>query len=265
MRLVYIAEIVGKPGLFALRHTLEDLKLRYSPEVLWGNGDGVTGGFGLGLNHAHTLRSLGLQVITLGDCAFYKKDVHPLLTTARFLLRPENLPSEAPGRGWRLLKLENQTLAFLSLLGQAGWNRLNPSSPFEAFDRVFERLAGQNIPLFVDFHAATTAEKQTLWAHVEGKATVLIGSHAKVATADAYLNAQGCAYLTDAGRTGSRASIGGFLPERELQRLQTGIPLKSEPSWQELVVEGVFMELENNRVVTFEPFTQSCPVKPTST
>lgn len=258
MRLLYIAEIVGKPGLFALRHTLDELKHRYQPDILWGNGDGATGGFGIGLNHAHSLRKLGLQMITLGDCAFYKKDVHPLLDSAHFLLRPENLPEEAPGHGWRILKSGPQPLAFLSLVGQAGWNRLNPSSPFTAFDRVFERLHDQNIPLVVDFHATATAEKQTLLAYVDGKATALLGSHTKVATADARLTSQGTAYVTDTGRTGSRSSIGGFLPEKELRRLQTGIPLKSEPSWQELVVEGVFLELAHNKAVTIESFTQPC-------
>ncbi|NNM54066.1 MAG: YmdB family metallophosphoesterase [Spirochaetales bacterium] len=261
MRLLYIAEIVGKPGLFALRHTLEELKQRYQPDILWGNGDGATGGFGLGLNHAHTLRKLGLQVITLGECAFYKKDVHPLLASSHFLLRPENLPEEAPGQGWQVLKSGPDRVAFLSLVGQAGWNRLTPVSPFTAFDRALERLQGQNIPLLIDFHAVTTAEKQTLLAYVDGKVAALLGSHAKVATADAQITSHGTAYVTDAGRTGSRASIGGFLPEKELQRLQTGIPLKSEPCWQELVVEGVFLELSHNKGVRIEPFTQACSVR----
>ena len=102
MRILYVAEPVGKPGLFTLRHTLGALKNEFRPDFVWGGGDGATGGFGLGKNHAFYLHKLGLQAVTLGECAFYKKDLHPMMPTLNFLLRPANFPAkptEADGDG----------------------------------------------------------------------------------------------------------------------------------------------------------------------
>ncbi len=97
--MLYVAEPVGKPGLFTLRHTIGDLQKEFKPDFVWGGGDGATGGFGLGKNHAFSLHKMGLQAVTLGECAYYKKDLHPVLPTMNFVLRPANFPEAAPGPG----------------------------------------------------------------------------------------------------------------------------------------------------------------------
>jgi metallophosphoesterase (TIGR00282 family) len=263
MRLLYVSETVGKPGVFALRHTLQALRDRYKPDFILGNGDGATGGFGLGKNHAFYLHKLGLQAITLGECAYYKKDLHPVFEASSFLLRPANLPLNSPGRGWKLFSVGNMRLAVISLLGQTGWSRLYPFQPLLALDDILAKLAGITPLILVDFHAGTTAEKQLFFSYADGKVSAVVGSHTKVMTGDERISAKGTALLTDAGRTGSQLSVGGFEPAKEIERLETGVPLRSLPSWADLAVQGIFIDIdEKGHAVALETFTESCQEVP---
>lgn len=262
MKVVYIAEIVGKPGIFALKSLLPALRLEFSPDLIWGCADGATGGFGLGKNHAFYLNKLGLKVLTLGECAFYKKDLPPLFPASPFLLRPANLPSAAPGRGWRFVETPAGKLAVVSLIGQSGFNRAGASSPFSTAESLLEKVRAETSQIFIDFHACTTAEKNTLFHHLKGRVSAVLGSHTKVATADARL-LSGTAVMTDVGRTGSQTSVSGFLPDREIQRYLTGIPERSEETWASLAVQGVFIETnDQGQAVAIKPFHRVCHEAP---
>ena len=263
MRILYVAEPVGKPGLFTLRHTLGDLKKEFQPDFVWGGGDGATGGFGLGKNHAFSLHKMGLNAVTLGECAYYKKDLHPLMSTMNFLLRPANFPDTAPGRGHRVYSVANGKVAVVALLGQSGYTKTHLPSPFATLEALLERLKRDTPHVVVDFHANTTAEKGTFFHWANGKVSAVIGSHQKVPTADARVLSKGTAVMTDAGRTGSRQSVAGFAPTREIQRFLTGVPDRSDEWWADLTVQGVFIETdETGRAVSVEPFQRSCKEVP---
>ena len=263
MRLLYVAEPVGKPGLFTLRHTLADLRAEFRPDFLWGGGDGATGGFGLGKNHAFYLHKLGLQAITLGECAFYKKDLHPALPTMNFVLRPANFPESAPGRGWRIYNTPAGKVAVVSLLGQSGYNKTHLTSPFTTLEGLLDRLRRETPHILVDFHAVTTAEKGTFFHWADGKVSAVVGSHQKIPTADARILPRGTAVITDAGRTGSRQSVGGFAPAKEIERFLTGLPDKSEACWTDLTVQGIFVETEETgQARSVQPFQRSCKELP---
>jgi len=263
MRILYIAEPVGKPGLFTLRHTLGALKNEFKPDFVLGNGDGATGGFGLGKNHAFYLHKLGLQAVTLGECAYYKKDLHPVLPTLHFVLRPANFPDTAPGRGHRIFQTPAGKVAVISLLGQSGYTKTHLPSPFTTTEDLLNRLGQESIPVIVDFHAATTAEKATFFHWADGRVAAVVGSHQKVPTADARVTEKGTAVITDAGRTGSRQSIGGFQPSIELERFLTGVPGRSEDCWKDLAVQGVFIETdETGRARSIQSFQRSCQEVP---
>jgi len=263
MRILYVAEAVGKPGLFALRHTLGNLKNEFKPDFVLGGGDGATGGFGLGKNHAYYLHKIGLQAVTLGECAYYKKDLHPSMTTMNFVLRPANFPESAPGRGYRIFSAMGGRVAVVSLLGQSGFTKTHLPSPFSTLDELIERLKRETPHIIVDFHAATTAEKGTFFHWVDGRVSAVVGSHQKIPTADARVLPRGTAVITDAGRTGSRQSVVGFLPTREIGRFLTGIPDRSEDCWTDLTVQGVFIETDGSgRALSIQSFQRSCQEVP---
>lgn len=263
MRILYAAEIVGKAGVFALKSLLPALKEELKPDFIWGCADGATGGFGLGKNHAFYLHKIGLRALTLGECAFYKKDLPPLLPTTGFLLRPANLATAAPGKGWRIFDTPAGKVAVVSLLGQSSFSKLHASSPFQALDSLLEKIRQETPRILVDFHASTTAEKNTLFHFASGRVSAVIGSHTKVPTADARVLSEGTAVITDAGRTGSRTSVGGFLPDREIQRFLTGIPQRSEETWQDLAFQGLFIELDHQgKAITIQQIHKKCTEVP---
>jgi len=263
MRILYVAEPVGKPGLFTLRHTLGALRNEFQPDFVFGSGDGATGGFGLGKNHAFYLHKLGLQAVTLGECAFYKKDLHPMLPTLNFVLRPANFPESAPGKGVRLYRTPAGTVAVVSLLGQSGYPKTHLPSPFFTLEGVLDRLRQETAHVLVDFHAATTAEKGTFFHWADGKVSAVIGSHQKVPTADARILPGGTAVITDAGRTGARQSVAGFAPAKEIERFLTGVPDRSEAGWDDLTVQGIYIETDDSgRARSVQPFQRTCKEVP---
>jgi metallophosphoesterase (TIGR00282 family) len=263
MRILYIAEPVGKPGLFTLRHTLTSLRNEFKPDFVLGSGDGATGGFGLGKNHAFYLHKIGLQAVTLGDCAYYKKDLHPLMPTMNFLLRPANFPETAPGRGYRIFSSPGGRIAVVSLLGQSGFTKTHLPSPFTTLEGLLDRIRRDTPHILVDFHAATTAEKGTFFHWANGKVSAVVGSHQKILTADAQVLSGGTAVVTDAGRTGARQSVAGFSPAREIERFLTGVPDRSEESWADLTVQGVFIETDNTgKARSIQRFQESCQEVP---
>ncbi|MDR0497488.1 MAG: YmdB family metallophosphoesterase, partial [Treponema sp.] len=137
MKILYIAEIVGKAGLYALKKCLPDLKKERKADFVIACADGVTGGNGLGRNHAAYIRKLGVDVITTGECCFYKKDLTENLGKIPYVLRPYNLNMEAPGIGSRIFKVNDKKAAVIVLLGQSAFGRLHSNNPFSPLPAIF--------------------------------------------------------------------------------------------------------------------------------
>jgi calcineurin-like phosphoesterase len=292
MRILYIAEIVGKPGLYTVKTLLPKIKKERSIDFVIANGDGVTGGFGIGKNHSIYLRKLGVDVITGGDMTFLKKDMAEHIDKAYYLLRPANLPPEMPGRGWRHYSVTPQEwvsgdaepapdeespteegkprkapearIAIMSLLGQSGFDRTHGSNPYTYLNTVLERLSKNSTAVILDFHALTTAEKYTMFHHADGKVTAVIGSGQRVQTADAQVFPSGTAVICDAGRTGSQTSVSGFAPAPEIKKYLTRIPVRSEESWENLQLQGTVLDLDlsSGYVVGFESLREKCAAPP---
>ena len=265
MRILYLAEIVGKAGIHCVKQGLKPLVNERQVDIVIANGDAVTGGFGLGRNHAGYLRKLGVDLITGGDQIFFKKDMAQGIADTSYVLRPANLSKHAPGRGWRHVTVsakEPQTpggddstpavdaashptkLAVLNLLGQSGFERLHANNPYVYLETIAERVVKDSKALIIDFHALTTAEKYTLFHFADGLATAIIGSGQRVQTADAQVMPKGTAVICDAGRTGSQDSVGGLAPEPEIRRFTQRIPVRSTEAWARLELQGVLIEID---------------------
>lgn len=260
MRVLYVAEIVGKAGVYSLKKALPALKREKRLDFVFGCGDGVTGGAGLGRNHAGYLRKLGLEAITLGECAFYKKDLVENIAKIPYVVRPLNLSAAAPGWGSRIFKAGERKIAVACLLGQAGFDRMHADSPFTVLPELLERLRLETPFVFVDFHASATAEKLTLFRAADGKCSAVIGSHGKVQTADETVLPLGTAVICDAGRTGSIDSVGGCDPATRTAEFLSGIPEWTKDAWARPELQGVLIETaENGLAVSIERIRYACP------
>lgn len=258
LRLLYIAEVVGKTGLACVRTLLPALRVELGAHLVVANGDGATGGFGMGWNHAQSLRRAGVDVLTTGECVYYKKDMVPQIGAAPWILRAVNYPHANPGRGWAILEAAGRKIAVVSLLGITGFTRTHLANPFHLMPRLAARLGGQASAVVVDFHACTTAEKGTLFHHLDGSVSAVIGSHAKVVTADERILPGGTAVITDAGRTGSSRSVGGLEPETEIRKLLTQIHEKSKPAFDEPELQGLVVDIApDGRAVYIERIRRS--------
>ncbi|MDR1352591.1 MAG: YmdB family metallophosphoesterase [Treponema sp.] len=246
MKVLYIAEIVGKAGIHAVKKGLKRLKQETGASFVIACADGATSGNGLGRNHAAYLRKLGVDVITTGECCFYKKDLVENIEKLPFVLRPENLNSAAPGRGIRVFRAGDAKIAVLVTIGQSGFARLHGENPVARLPVLLERLRQETPVIIIDFHAGATAEKRTLFAAADGGCSAVIGSHTRVQTADEEVLPGGTAIITDAGRTGSANSVGGTEIESRVREYLTGIPDWTREAWENPEIQGVFLDIGSN-------------------
>ena len=249
-----------KAGVFCVKALLPELRGRYNPDLVIANADGATGGFGIGRNHAVYLHKLGVDVITGGDQIFFKKDMVSHINGARYMLRPANLPPGAPGRGRRTFTTPNGTdVAVISLLGQSGFDRIHGSNPYTYLPELTERARDETPYVIVDFHAVTTAEKVTMFHHIDGQVSAVVGTGTRVQTADAVVMPKGTAVITDAGRTGSLDSVSGLDPGPEIRKLLTQVPERSSDTWVNLELQGVVIDLnEKGRATSIEAIRVPC-------
>lgn len=263
LRILFLAEIVGRAGVYCVKSLLSQVRADRAVDFVIANGDGTTGGFGLGKNHSIYLRKLGVDAITGGDQIYFKKDMVEHIENAYYILRPANFPPGNPGRGWRYFTVNERKIGVVSLLGQSGFDRVHLSNPFTFLPEIVERLKRETNTIIVDFHAVTTAEKASMFHLADGMVTALIGTGQRVMTSDARVTANGTAFICDAGRTGSLDSVGGLDPEVEIRQYLTQIPERSQDAWSNPALQGVVLEIDaEGRALAIEPLSVRCPEVP---
>jgi metallophosphoesterase (TIGR00282 family) len=243
IKVLFIGEIVGKTGVFCVKKMLPDIKNRYGIDFVIANGEGATGGYGIGKNHSIYLRKLGIDVITSGECIYYKKDMVDYLDTASYILRPLNYPHGNPGKGWRVYTRDTYKIAVINALGLFGFEKVHLNNPFVILQDMMEKVAQQTPIIVVDFHASATAEKRSMFYHMAGKVSAVIGTHTKALTADEEVMSAGTATITDSGRTGSIHSVGGLDQEIEIRKYLRQIHEYSKPAAEKLELQGVVIEI----------------------
>ncbi|KGE71885.1 TIGR00282 family metallophosphoesterase [Spirochaeta lutea] len=246
LRILALGEIVGKPGIYVVKTALQRFKEEQGIDGVIANADGATHGYGLGRNHSIYLRKLGIDVLTGGDQIYFKKDLHPHMEQAPYILRPANFPPGNPGRGWRTFTFGEYRIAVISLMGLAGFNRVHPSNPFSFLPEILRRINQDVHATFLDFHSCTTAEKAAMALMADGQVTMIAGTGMRTLTADAEVLPKGTGSILDTGRTGSIQSVKGFKPEIEIQQLVGGIPERSYEWWQGLELQGAIFELDDS-------------------
>jgi len=259
LRVLFIGEIVGKCGVFCVKKLLPKLKKEYAIDMVIANADGATGGFGLGKNHAIYLHKLGINVITGGDCIYYKRDMAEYIDSAPYILRAANYPKENPGRGWMIYEKDGSKIGIISLLGLSGFDRVHLFNPFQLVPQLVERIKRETPMVIIDFHASTTSEKYSMFYYLGGKVSAVIGTHAKVPTADETLFNGTTAVICDVGRTGSLNSVGGLDPEVEVRKFLTQVPEYSKTRCEDMELQGVLFDIdENGNATSIQRIIREC-------
>lgn len=245
IRILFLGEIVGRPGIHALRYGLKGLKSERKIDFTVANAEGTTNGFGIGKNHAIQLLKMGIDLLTTGEKTYFKKDMVEHIGKNNRIVRPANYPAGNPGKGIRIVEIRGKKVGFFTLLGNSDFPRTHLANPYLAAQSIIEKLRSETDVLCLQFHASTTAEKQTMAYHVDGKVAAMVGTHTKVLTADAHILPHGTAMITDNGRCGSSCGVGGFEPQIELERFLTQVPSRSQEYWSKLELQGVIIEIDD--------------------
>jgi metallophosphoesterase (TIGR00282 family) len=226
MNLLFVGDIVGRPGRELVRVGLGALVAQHAIDFVIANGENAAGGNGITREIGDTLLSQGVDVITSGNHIWDKREVIEYIGAEPRLLRPANYP-DAPGRGAYVARTHNgRSVGVLNLMGRV--HVANIDDPFRTATREIVALAERTRVIFVDFHAEMTSEKIAMGWFLDGSVTAVIGTHTHVQTADDQILPKGTAYLTDVGMTGPHDGVIGVEKEPVIQRFLTGLPARFE-------------------------------------
>lgn len=249
MKLLFCGDVVGRSGRDAVRKFVPQMRRDDALDAVIVNVDNAAGGFGINGDTLRDFKGIGIDALPAGDHVFDQKDAPSLLGQEPMLLRPHNFPPSTPGTGCRVFTLENgKKLLLLHLLGQV-FHREYLDSPFTCADEALKpyTLGGNVDAIVVDMHAEATSEKQAMGHYLDGRVSLVIGSHTHVPTADARILPKGTAYMTDAGMCGDYNSIIGFDPKGPMQNfLNKFRKTRMEPASGPGTLSGAIVELKEN-------------------
>jgi metallophosphoesterase (TIGR00282 family) len=248
---LFVGDIIGRPGRNALKKCLPGLMDRYSPSFIIANGENAAGGAGMTEEVGNDL-FLMVDVLTSGNHIWDRKEVLSYLDKEPRLLRPANYPSPNPGKGvFVTADPEGRKFAVLNLQGRVFMEPIN--CPFRTADAELEKLGGGGAAdviirpiVIVDFHAEATSEKQALGWYLDGRVSAVFGTHTHVPTADERILPGGTAYISDAGMTGAEDSVIGMKKENVIKKFLLQTPVRFEPSESGPMLNGVVVDISDS-------------------
>ena len=239
VRILFCGDLVGSAGRRALLHLLPQLRERHKPTFVVVNAENVAGGFGITPEIARELLGAGVDVITLGNHVYRRREIYPYLDAEPRILRPANYLHSQPGHGHTVVVNDGVRLGVINLSGNLFMSA--GRSAFAEADALVERLAGEVDHILVDMHAEATSEKVAMGWHLDGRVTAVVGTHTHVPTADARVLPGGTAYITDAGMTGARDGVLGIKRRLAVEALVTQMPVRLEPGDEDPWLMGVLV------------------------
>jgi metallophosphoesterase (TIGR00282 family) len=243
MRLLFIGDIVGTPGVTILRRALPVLIARDGIDLVIANAENAANGSGLTPNLYRRIREAGVDLVTLGDHIYKKSEIISTLEKDDHICKPANFPPDAPGREFAVASARDGTpVAVLSLLGRTFMRSVD--CPFRAADRVLAELAGQVRCVVVDVHAEATADKYLLGHHLKGRVSAVLGTHTHVPTADEQILPGGTAFISDVGMTGPYDSILGRRIDRVLSTTVTFVPSAFDVATGDPRLAGALVDMD---------------------
>jgi len=242
LTVICVGDVFGEPGRRAIQLLLPKLKKQHEADLAVVNVENSASGFGVTPLIARTFLEQGVDVMTSGNHIWDKKEIIEYIGKENLLLRPANYPPGTPGAGSIVIKAGPHKVAVLNLMGRVFLPQLD--CPFRKADEELERLRAETPIIVVDMHAEATSESQAMGWHLDGRVSVVVGTHRHVQTADERLLPKGTAYITDLGLTGPTDSVIGVEPELALARFLSGMPNRFEPAKGPAMLQGAVIRID---------------------
>ncbi len=242
-RLLFIGDVVGRPGRDLVTRGIKAIVSAHKIDCVIVNVENSAAGFGVTPEIANEFLDVGVHVMTGGNHTFDKKEIIPFFAQESRLLRPANLPSGAPGAGHHVARATNGVnVGVINLMGRVFMHAID--DPFKVVLTEIEKVKKDASIVFVDFHAEATSEKVAMGWHLDGRVTVVVGTHTHVQTADERLLLQGTAYITDVGMTGPHDGVIGVERQAIVTRFLTGMPQRFETARENPRLNGIIVDAD---------------------
>ena len=244
MNILILGDIIGESSVKRVKEILPNVIKENNIDFVIANGENSAGGMGITAKIYKDLVSAGVNVITMGNHTWGKKEIFNIIDNKN-LLRPANYPKGVVGNGYGIYECLGKRIAVINLIGRASMNVLS-ENPFLIADDIVNKIKDRTDAIIVDFHAEATAEKIAMGYYLDGKVTCVFGTHTHVATADETILDNGTAYITDIGMTGPKKSVIGMEVEASIKRFVTTLPEKYRVSEdKEIICNGCILKLNS--------------------
>jgi hypothetical protein len=254
VRILFLADVMGRPGRSALASLLPALIGYHRADFAIVNCENAAAGYGVTPATAEEILDAGAHCLTSGNHIWAQKEALPMLSQEPRLLRPANYPPGVPGRGAAIYRDgDGVPILVINLQGRTFMEPID--CPFRETDRLLQQFEGQAAVVFIDFHAEATSEKQALGWYLDGRVSAVVGTHTHVQTSDDRILPGGTAYLSDAGMCGALDSVIGVDKDIAVNRFLSGMPVRFQvPKSGSCVVQGIILEADNHtgHAVTLE-------------
>ena len=252
MKILAVGDIVGESGVRKLKENLPKIKKEKNIDFVITNGENSAGGMGITEKNFKEILSAGTDVVTMGNHTWGKKDIFNFIDEPQ-LLRPGNYPKGVVGKGYGIYGCNGKRIAVMNLMGRVDINILT-ENPFIIAKETVEELQEKADIIALDFHAEATAEKIAMARYLDGKITLIFGTHTHVQTSDEQILPRGTAYITDLGMTGPKNSVIGMDINASIKRFETALPEKYKLADGECILNAVVFTIddETNKVTEIE-------------
>ncbi len=249
-----LGDLYGQPGVRAVYSSLKSIIKERKADFIIVNGENAVDGFGITPAVTEQILSVGADVITTGNHVWQQKEIFPLLDSEKPIIRPANYPPMAPGKGWVIIEKKGVRIGVLNLQGRLSMSPLD--CPFQVAMSIIKKLKAETDGIIVDFHAESVEEKEALALYLDGKVSLVLGTHTHVQTADERILAKGTGYITDIGMCGPALSVIGSSPDVSVRRFLTQLPLKIVVSDNVAVISGIVakIDIQSGKTLSLERF-----------
>lgn len=244
MKILAIGDIVGTKTVAYLGKTLWDERRRLGVDFVVANGENASDIHGICMADAEELLSAGVDMITLGNHSFGRRDICTMLSDSQSIIRPANYPACVPGSGFSIINVCGWRMLCINVLGTALMDSM--ACPFSTVDRILTREAGNYDVSILDVHAESTSEKMALGRYFDGRINVIFGTHTHVPTADEQVLPKGSGYITDVGMSGPTGGIIGAEAQAVIERMRTKIPTHFKVADGDIRVYGALFDIDTD-------------------
>ena len=243
MRVLAIGDLVGESGVRKLKEELPKIKEQEKIDFIIVNAENSASGMGITTKIYNELTNLGIDVLTMGNHTWGKKDIFSFIDNKN-IIRPANYAENIPGKGYEIYECKNKKICVVNLIGRTDMNVLS-ENPFLKMQEILKEVKSKADIIILDFHAEATAEKIAMGYYLDGKITALFGTHTHVQTADEQILEKGTAYITDIGMTGPKKSVIGMDVAVSIKRFETTLPEKYKLAEGNCMLNGCIFDIND--------------------